>query len=247
VSGATSSFADDNSRNVRVDFSRLSSQRFKRFFLLQAPPRAPPPTWPTFRIDARYSVTSVEKVEQGIWPGRCANVTLGWRAEIERQVGVVGHAHAHVCTLIHIYGRTSKTSAYTASRGTSQLPVLSLSLSLSLSSFSSRYTCTRGDSHGGLERAHVADRNFTRYQLLSRCPHTSLDSPPLGSVSLSRGPDSSVRSSSFLSFFGAIRQSRASSSSSSPSSRVHTSSRGRRVVCTRVRRVCVSARVRARA
>lgn len=87
--------------------SPLQHQRFKRFSLLQAPPRAPPPTWPTFRIDARYSVTSVEKVEQGIWPGRCANVTLGWRTETERQV-VVGHTRTHAHARTH-----TRTRMYT--------------------------------------------------------------------------------------------------------------------------------------
>lgn len=152
--------AADNSRNVRASFD-LSARPPRLLFtttvvetLFLAPPRAPPPTWPTFRIDARHSVTSVEKVERGIRPGRCADVTLGWRAETGRQV-VVGHTrtthiHTYVHGHIHMRRRVGRLLLLPFT-GTSRFRFLSFSLSLPFPPFADART--RGDSHGGIERA----------------------------------------------------------------------------------------------
>lgn len=101
--------AADNSRIVRVcfDFSRYHLRLrqldvplaslfllllfFMHHLLLRRPSE----------LARGNSVTSVEKVERGIRPGRCADVTLGRRAETGRQV-VVGHTHTHT----HTYTRT---------------------------------------------------------------------------------------------------------------------------------------------
>jgi len=101
-------------------------------------------------------VTSVEKVERGIRPGRCADVTLGWRAETGRQV-VVGHTRTHTRTYARTGTYTCKQvepSARCLSRDRS-LPVPRF-LSFSLFFFFPFPFDARGDSHGGIERAQAA-------------------------------------------------------------------------------------------
>lgn len=152
---------------------------------------APPPTWPTFRIDARHSVTSVEKVERGIRPGRCADVTLGWRAETGRQV-VVGHTrtHAHIHTRTYTgtytYGRVGRSLA--AFRGTNRFRLLSSSL---FSPFLSMHVHVGIHTRACATPAarDVADRNFARsipIVVTLSAPPPLVRSPP-GSVSRARG------------------------------------------------------------
>jgi len=165
VSRATS--AADNSRIVR-ECASISSRRFTRLLhlllyhlqylphpyttpisplLLSLPSHASAcSTEPTSRTDARHSVvTSAEKVERGIRPGRCVER----HARVARRNRVAGcrrsHAHVHTQrTHMHSYAYTPTYAHRDAradgllviSRGTARFRSCFLSF-LPLSSFSS--------------------------------------------------------------------------------------------------------------
>lgn len=231
VSGATS--AADNSGIVRARFD------FSRYHHLSSPPTEFDVSLcllasPTFWIDARHhSVTSVEKVERGIRPGRVRTS----HTRVARRNRVAG------CRRSHTYTRTqthTRTVACSLSRETGLLPV---PLSFSLSFPFSLDARTRGDRAraicgGGRGNTGSTDRNSARSMLITVVALSAPPGSPLKFISRDR------RGTRFLGSYGTIRRSCASSSSSSPWGRVRASPRGWCVVRTRVR---VYARVRARA